>query len=448
MKRYHWVRLYALLLMIILFAVSLIATATGARAILSEAARQRSIVRSVQAVTDAEAIIMRKISEIAETAGAEQYEKIKALASARDNTDLSETELERYFREGYADSIKEAIGKDSRDICAKLNSYLAGYAGVMTVTDDPATAVYERKDAGGNLTSIGIGKVNIRYTDPVTGVRNETVSFDIQFPDAVFHAGSDELFDYCMVAGKGIYITGRTSSVIGNVYGGAHSAEECREAEIVYGETGTYGGINILSTQLGVKADRIISGGDINANGSFVVLSPISESLECYAQRMNEIEGFSKDARITLNGSFIPTGMRGEPDPAVFIDTKNLADVSLSKLSGIEIYYDSNNDGGYTEPYRKLMSSSDVEIIHDFTGIIATPGNVIIHNDVNIEGLIICGDRIYTMGNNNIVSNAAIARSIISGEFAGAYGMRVSDYIGGMKQPHLKDPEYYVIPYK
>ncbi|MBR6158670.1 MAG: hypothetical protein IKQ40_00100, partial [Lachnospiraceae bacterium] len=126
----------------------------------------------------------------------------------------------------------------------------------------------------------------------------------------------------------------------------------------------------------------------------------------------------------------------------------NLVDTSLGKLTGIEIYYDTDNDGGYSEPYRKLLSSTDVEIRHDFTGIIATPGNVIIDNDVNIEGIILCGDRIYTMGNNNIVSNAAIVRSIIAGEFAGAYGMRVSDYIGGMREVHLTAPEYYVIPYK
>lgn len=448
MKRYYWVRLYALLLMIVLFAVSILVAAAGARGILSEAARQRGIVRGVQALSDAETILARRISDIAREAGAGQYERTAALAAGGGGSSLSEEDLEDTFRQGYCDAIRGAFGTDGEGLCAGLNSYLSGYAGVITVSDDPRTSFTRKRDAKGRLTKLAIENVTVCYDHPISGKRTDTVSFDIQFPDAVFHAGSDELFEYCMVSRKGIYITGRTSSIIGNVYAGSHKADECREAEVEYGETGTYGGINILSTQLGIKADRIVSGGDINANGSFVVISPADGRLECFGQRINEREGFSKDARVTLNGTFHQIGVMGKKDPEAYTETVKLVDTSLSRLSQIEIYYDSDNDGGYSQRYRKLMSASDIEIRHDFTGIIATPGNVIVHNDVNIEGIILCGDRIYTMGNNNIVANPAVAREIIGGEFAGAYGMRAGDFIGGMKKAGLTEPEYYVLPYK
>ena len=60
-----------------------------------------------------------------------------------------------------------------------------------------------------------IKNVTIRYDDPMLDESSDSLCYNIQFPDAVFHAGNDELFRYCMVARKGIYITGRTSSIIG-----------------------------------------------------------------------------------------------------------------------------------------------------------------------------------------------------------------------------------------
>ena len=78
----------------------------------------------------------------------------------------------------------------------------------------------------------------------------------------------------------------------------------------------------------------------------------------------------------------------------------------------------------------------------------ATPGNVIIHNDVNFEGIILCGDRIYAMGNNNIVANAVVARAIIASENNEETGIKVMDYIGGMKAAKLTPPDHYAVPYK
>lgn len=449
MRRYHWVRLYALLLMIILFFTAFLASAKSGLGILKESARQRSVVRSVQGISGATTAMIADLSQTAGTAGEEQYTQLLELVKIEDDSSLSENDLENYYRAGFANRIEETVGTNATQISGYLNDILARSAVEnVTVIDDGRAAFEEETDNDGNMVGLWLKDISVSYDDPVIGKRQDSISFKFNFPDAVFHSGNDELFRYCMVARKGIYITGRTSSVIGDVFAGKHTAEECREAEIVYGETGTYGGINILSTQLGAKCDRIITEGDINVNGSFVMISPISNDLSCYGKKINEIGGFSKDAQCTLDGEFIQTDRMDEQELKIYHDAINLVDISLAPLEPLSLYYDSDNDREYTGKYRKLISGSDVELKDDFTGIVATRANVIIHKDVNFEGIILCGDRIYAMGNNNIVANAQVARSLIASETEGASGIKIRDNIGGMKAAGLTPPEYYVVPYR
>ncbi len=450
MRRYHWVRLYALVLMIVMFALTMAISARSALAIYKVSARQRGIIRSVDRISGASESIMKAISDIAKTTGQEQYSQLLELVSVEDDSRLSENDLEGYFRIGFCNKMRESLGVDSATICEHLNSFITDpdISGAAVV-DSGAVSLEEETDASGTPTALRIRNVTIRYEDPVAGVREDTLSYNIQFPDAVFHAGNDELFRYCMVAGKGIYITGRTSSIIGDVFAGSHRPEECREAEIIYGETGTYGGLNILSTQVGIKADRVISEGDININGSFVVFDEYNESPEIFAHDINEIKGFSKEATYSLNGEYHNITEMDENAANTYYDSVNLVTGSLSILDPASIYYDSDNDRNYNGRYRKLISGTDVEIKNDFTGIVATRANVIIQKDVNFEGIIICGDRIYARGNNNIVANPSVARTIIASENSESeYTFRVSEYIGGLKAAGLTDPEYYVIPYR
>ncbi len=449
MKRFHWVRLYLLLLIVILFSTAAFAGLKGYYVIYRETAMQKAADRSKQGIADASDLIMDGISRVAKDAGRKQYDRILELIKKETDSELSEGELENYFRMGYANAIIGEIGTDSTGICNSLNSYITG-SGIrnVSVLDEGRTDIYEEKNESGNVISLHIRNVTICYDDPILGRQSDTISYNILFPDAVFHAGSDDLFRYCMVSRKGIYITGQTSSVIGDIYAGGHSPEECREAEIVYGETGTYGGLNILSTQLGIRADTIVCNGDINLNGSFVFFAPNTGKLDCFAQRLNEIEGFSKKTDYTLEGNLYPTYSMDEAHIAKYHDVINLVDISLSSLDSISMYYDSDNDGGYEGKYRKLMSDTDIEIRSDFTGIVATPANVIIDNGVNFEGIILSGDRIYVMGNNNIVANAAVDRSVIAFELESGYGIPVSDYIGGMRAAGLTDPDQYVVPYR
>ncbi|MCR5831617.1 MAG: hypothetical protein K6G67_05665 [Lachnospiraceae bacterium] len=449
MRRYHWVRLYALLLMIILFLLSVLAVSGSSFSIFRESATQRSIVHSVQDIDRASAVIMKEVTQIARSAGQEQYESLLELVRAEDDTSLSEKELDDYFRMGYANRIRDKLGDNASTICENLAKILEnGAPGNVRVIYDPDTVIDEDSDESGVTTGLRIRNVTFECDGRASGIRRDTLSYRIRFPDVVFHAGNDDLFRYVLVAQKGIYITGQTSSIIGDIYAGKHSDQERRDAEIVYGETGTYGGINILTTQLGVKADRIVCQGDINVNGSFVIFSPLAETLECYAQRMNEIRGFSKETVYTLDGEFIPTYKMDEALLTEYNDTISLVDRSLDRLDTISIYYDSNNDGIYVGKYRKLISGTDIEIANDFTGIVATPGNVIIHNDVNFEGTILCGDRIYIMGNNNIVSNPGIIRSIMASDFNDENNIKVSNYISGLKGAGYTEPEYYVVPYR
>lgn len=437
MKRFHWVRLYLLLLVIVLFAAAVISCVYGCFAVYRETAIRHGLARSRQGIYVAGEALEERLLQIAKTAGYGQYDVVMDLAHA-DDEGLSERELEELFRTGYEEDVRAEIEKDG-SICDGFNTFLEN-AGLYNVTVAPNARTIMEAETGGDSLIIR----NVTIADAATGSYSETFDFRIMIPDAVFHAGSDELFDYCMVSGKGIYITGMTSSVIGDIFAGQHSPEECREAEIVYGETGTYGGLNILSTQLGIRADTIVSMGDINLNGSFVVFAANNEKLDCYTQRLNEIEGFSKKTSYTMEGSLNTVHAAGN-NPAAYSEAVKLMDISLSRLNEIPIYYDSDNDGGYEGRYRKLISDTDVEIRTDYTGIVATPANVIIDNDVNFEGLILCGDRIYAMGNNNIVANAAVARDVIASESGDKYGIRISDYIGGMKIPGLTEPERYIV---
>ena len=449
MKKFHWVRLYLLLLIVTLFSAASFAGIKGYYVIYRETAMQKAATRSSQGIADASDLIMDKISQIAKDAGRVQYDRISELIRHESNNELSEHELESLFRAGYVNLIRDEIGQDSYSICETLNSYING-TGIRNVSVDASdrTTIDEETDDAGNVISLRIRDVTICYDDPDLGRQIDTVSYNIQFPDAIFHAGSDELFRYCIVSKKGIYITGMTSSIIGDIFAGRHSPEECRDAEIVYGETGTYGGLNILSTQLGIKSDMIVSLGDINLNGSFVLFAPNTEELDCFAQRLNEIEGFSRNTSYSMEGKLYPTYTMDEVPLAKYREAVRLVEASLSGLDRISMYYDSDNDGGYDGKYRKLLSDSDVEIRNDFTGIVATPANVIIDSDVNFEGIILSGDRIYAMGNNNIVANPSVARTIIASEMDGEYGIKVSDYIGGMKTAGLTDPDHYVVPYR
>ena len=84
-----------------------------------------------------------------------------------------------------------------------------------------------------------------------------------------------------------------------------------------------------------------------------------------------------------------------------------------------------------------------------------TPGSVIIEEGVNVEGLILSGDRIYVQGNNNIVASVDVMRGIIREELhndvyiektpvtdeeraLNKLHLFVKDYLGGIEYRGIK----------
>ena len=116
---------------------------------------------------------------------------------------------------------------------------------------------------------------------------------------------------------------------------------------------------------------------------------------------------------------------------------------AMKEFENIEYYYDSENDWAYTGKYRKIISSTDITLYDDVTGIVITPGNVIVEENVNVEGLIICGDRIYIQGNNNIVSSPEVLRGIVKEEiYQDCYVDEPASQRDNMTNIHLKLTDY------
>lgn len=448
-KTFHWTRIFGLVLLIVLLVVSFLFGTGKAMVFYKQYVTQTRIVRGVQNINSATDSIINGIAEIAGRCAREQFETETNLAQAGGCLNLSERELEVYYRRGYFNRIKKALNNKNRGIVATLNDFIKE-RGIdrVTVPQQCDLRLISDTDDTGDITGIRLIGTELIYQDPIIGTRTEKIDLQISIPKVVFFSGSDDLFDYCMLAGKGIYITGATSSIIGDLYAGSHSMEEVREPELIYGEIMHFGGLNILSTQLAVKADRIVSAEDININGSFVIFTSENEHLNCYAKTINDIKGFAKESLYNLDGDYYPIA---EMDEEIFEQYNKYATNArayYSKLGSIDTYYDSDNDEEYKGPYRKIISSTDVEIDSDFTGLVMTPYNVIIDSDVNFEGLILCGDRIYVRGNNNIVSNRNILRSITAYEEATPGSIVALEYLNGLSTTGLTEPKYYVIPYR
>ena len=115
------------------FATAAFAGIKGYYVIYREVAMQKAAGRSRQGIADASDLIIDRISQIAKDAGCRQYDSILELINKENEAELSEGELENYFRRGYVNLIKDEIGTDSTGICENLNMYLAG-SGIRNVS--------------------------------------------------------------------------------------------------------------------------------------------------------------------------------------------------------------------------------------------------------------------------------------------------------------------------
>lgn len=239
-----------------------------------------------------------------------------------------------------------------------------------------------------------------------------------------------------MAADKGIYVTGKTSTIIGNIYAGTHSPKEMRKAEALYNESEHFGGVNIMSTQLAIESDKIVTDGNVNMKGAFVVFGSEKKPVEIIAKDIKETDNIASKNIYALFGTHSANDASNE---------KAMVTEALKFLPSIEHYYDSENDVSYEGKYRKILSSTDVTVSSDVTGIIMTPGSVIIEEGVNVEGLILSGDRIYVQGNNNIVASVDVMRGIIKEELyqeVYVYKNPVTDEERALNKLHLLVKDY------
>ena len=324
---------------------------------------------------------------------------------------------ERYLTEFRA-RVERELFPDTDSVRRLIEESLPeGRSGSLKIADNTVFSISSDGDSVFKISGICI-----EY-DSITGYHEtRTMDVSVERPNVRFFDGNDAVFDNAMLAQRGIYITGDTSTIIGNIYGGDHRASEMRDVEAAYGEMGAYGGINILATQLGIYDSTIRSGADLNIRSSFVTFGSSEDPVDIYAKHINESAGFAANNTVAYFGDSYLEGSYGYDN-----GWPRLKD-AFSNLEKIVYYYDSDNDAGYNGSYRKIIADTDITLRGDFTGIVMTMGNIFVSEGCNVEGLLIAGDRIYVSGNNNIVSGLDILRKMCSEELSGR---------------SIKDPEYF-----
>ncbi len=372
---------------------------------------QRIELHSTMGLEKAEVTLQEILNAHAKTIARETYSRIQEDLMRPDAPSLSEQDALRLYRLRYGEALADTLKPEL--LAEELGKRFADEKGDVTFATAAQPEFENRFDEEtGEIRGVDLNHVLLIYTYPGGHEKQAEVSYHFALPNATFYNGCDGLFDYSMIGEKGIYFTGKTSSVVGNIFAGTHSAEEYRKAEAGYGERKIYGGINLMATQLGVEADTVISTGDINIKGSFAAFGTEEKPIAIYANEINEITGYFMRTNYTLSGAAYPRN--GE----AYTESVELIESAARDLNNFNYYYDSENDETYRGRYRKILSNTDVTLSGDFTGVVMTSGNVIVEADCNVEGLIYSLDRIYVRGNNNIVSNRDVLRRIIEEERA------------------------------
>ena len=363
----------------------------------------------------------------------EEGESVEALNSGKKAS---------YYKQ-YINRLESMFGTGGEVLAGTLQGYLPEMEGAeyrISQLDKPEFVI-DFDESECVINSCSIKNIVIQYIVDNTVLSEKTCVCNIEVPAPVFSDESVNFYDYCLVGMKGIYITGQTSSFVGSMYAGTHEFEEGREAEVIFGEKDPYGGINFLTTQAAVFGDSVVTTGDINLKGAFVLFGSEDEEINIYANTINDIENYPSKTEYSVTGnSFLRDGSVEFTNEDHYENIIRMINGAADKVDDITSVYYSRDDQTYSGRYDKIISNEDVNITEDFTGVVITNGNVIIEAGCNVEGLIICGDRIYIYGNNNIVSNREVVRAMVEEENTGAgtavsadsVGRNVGDYIGDL----------------
>lgn len=437
--------LTTLIFLIVICVLSCSAKMTG---YLMEKQESTIVTRGVEGLDLAKKAIEKDMQAKVDEAAVEAFDSMTALFY-NSGINITEAEANDLYKKNVLQLIKSKYGMvgcsdddaaynldlSLEDIVPELNT------GDLTIVDN----VRPYFELDGN--ELRLKNVEVAFLYGNTYSRH--IDFDVfaHLSEIALYDENPELFTYSMVADKGIYITGKTSTIIGNVYAGTHSPKEMRKAEALYGESESFGGVNIMSTQIAMQSDRIVTDGVLNMKGAFVVLGSDTKPVEIIAKEIRETDNIASKNMYAMFGNL------SESD--AFHEKRMVAD-AIQYFPSIEHYYDSENDKNYIGKYRKMISSTDITVTSDVTGIIMTPGSVIISEGVNVEGLIISGDRIYVQGNNNIVASVDVLREMLKEELykkvyiekdaltdeeraLNKLHLYVKDYLGGIENRGIID---------
>ena len=433
--------------LIFLLAICVLSCSAKMTSYLVEKRESIVVVRGVEGLDLAKKSIEKDMREKVDEASIEAFDRLSELFFD-DNIHITEEEANDLYKKTVLQLLKSKygmVGGTEDDAAYNLDVSLEQIVPELKIGDlsivDNVRPYFEMDDKRIYLRNI---EVDFAYGNTY----NSHVDFDVfaNLSDIVLYDENPELFKYSIVADKGIYITGKTSTIIGNIFAGTHSPAELRKAEALYGESGTYGGINIMSTQVAIEADKIVTDGAVNMKGAFAVFGSEYKPVEITAKEILETDNVASRNIYALFGSVKNDDISSE---------REMVDKSIQYFGSIEHYYDSENDKTYSGNYRKIISSTDVTVTSDVYGIIMTPGSVIINEGVNVEGLILSGDRVYIQGNNNIVSSVEVLRGILNEELyedvhiedqsetleekaRNSIHLDLKDYLGGIEYRGIK----------
>lgn len=446
--------------LIVLLTMSVLICSAKMTGFLTKREQALAVSRGTIGVIDSEKVITESIKTDSSEIAQEAFDQLTDLIY-KGNIPISEEEINEIYRKRfYNNMISKCGGNDGLHeyLESKIPSLKTGSLSI-DFFDLEDFSLEDKLDEGEYV--VALRNIPLRYQYKNVYSRRTRFDVEIPVPKIVLFDGNDEIFSYSLIADKGIYITGKTSTIFGNIYAGTHGPEEMRKSEALYGERERYGGLNIMSTQVAAYSEKIISEGDVNLRGSFVIFGSEETPTTVKTYNVNQIDNIAQKnifAHVGTMIQYLPNEVSEENinDNSVetSIERKAVAE-AIEPFEDIEFYYDSNNDKNYTGRYRKIISSTDVTLKNDVTGIVMTPRSVIVEEGVNVEGLIISGDRIYIQGNNNIVSSKEVLRNIVKEEFIiddnatdgvsedaqasdgneeNSIHLHVKDYLGGIKR--------------
>lgn len=348
------------------------------------------------------------------------------------NTAVSSADANTIFTKRFFNRMLRDFNDENNSIVPYLRSKLPSVpTGSLYIEDNKAPKIIHEGD------NIFIKDICVKYIYKDNYEREDSFDVKIDIPRIVLYDGNDDIFSYALVAGKGIYITGKTSTFMGDIFAGKHDPEEMRKPEALYAERDRYGGLNIMATQAAFHGKKIVSEADINLRGSFVLFGSEQEPMDIYTNSINEMDNVAaKNVIGHVGNTYDISENHGE---------RKLVDEATETFDEIAFYYDSDNDRYYNGRYRKIISAADVTLKNDITGIVIAYGNVIVEEGVNVEGLIICKDRIYIQGNNNIVASKEVLNTIVKEELSGKMYTNTEENdeeTGGLSNMHLNVVDY------